>query len=132
MKIPFFNIFKSQSRTIPAEVIKQIDVYFSNAKNIDWEIKGEIYEAIFYLSDVEHIAKISKKGVLIEYKKNLWLEELPEKVNIACSYFGEIMNVIVIHRGDEVFYEMIVRNDKLDRFEYLFRKNGEVLQSRLL
>jgi hypothetical protein len=132
MKIPFSNLFRSQSKTIPAEVSKQLEACFPHAKNIDWEIKGEVCEAIFYLGDVEHIAKISKKGVLIEYKKNLWLEELPEEVKTAGSSFGEIMNAIVIHKGDEVFYELIVRNEKLDRFENKYNQNGEMLKSVLL
>lgn len=132
MKFPFSNIFKSQSKTIPAEVVKQLEASFPNAKNVDWEIKGEIYEAIFYMNDVEHIAKISKKGALIEYKKNLWLEELPENVSIAGSSFGEIMNAIVIYSGVDVFYELIVRNEKLDRFEYVIDQKGVVLKTRPL
>jgi len=132
MKIPFSNIFRSQSKTIPAEVSKQLEACFPNAKNIDWEIKSEICEAIFYLDDIEHIAKISKKGVLIEYKKNLWIEKLPEEVKTAGSSFGEIMNAIVIYKGDEVFYELIVRNENLDRFEYLFNKDGLVQKSKPL
>lgn len=132
MKIPFFKIFKSQSKSIPEEVSKQLLISFPNAKNIDWEIKGEIYEAIFYLNDVEHIAKISPKGILIEYKKNLWLEELPESVKIGGNSLGEIMNVIVIYSGSEIFYELIVRNENLDRFEYLFNQHGVVLKSKNL
>lgn len=129
MKIPFSKIFKSQSKTIPAVVTKQLEKCFPTAKNVDWEIKGEIYEAIFYLKDVEHIAKISKKGVLNEYKKNHWPDELPEAVKIAGSSFGEIMNAIIIYKGEEVLYELIVRNDKLDRFENSYNQNGDLLNS---
>ena len=129
MKIPFANLFKGQSKKIPAEVINQLDYCFPNAKNIDWEMKNEAYEAIFYLDDVEHIAKISKKGELIEYKKNLWLDELPEKVSNAGNSFGEIMNAIIIYKNEEVFYELIVRNKKLDRFENIYNLNGELIKS---
>jgi hypothetical protein len=132
MKIPFLKIFKSQSKSIPEEVSKQLQISFPNAKNIDWEIKGEIFEAIFYLNDIEHIAKISQNGNLIEYKKNLWIEELPESVKIGGNSLGEIMNVIVIYVGSEKFYELIVRNEKLDRFEYLFNEHGVVLKSKNL
>ncbi len=132
MKIPFFNIFKSQSNKIPHVVIEKLETSFPNAKNIDWEIKGEICEAIFYLNEIEHIAKISKKGVLTEYKKNLWLEELPENVKNGGNSLGEIMNAIAIYRGDETFYELIVRNHKLDRFEHLFNQQGELIKSQSL
>lgn len=132
MKFPFSKIFKSQSKTIPGEVKKQLDNCFPNAKNIEWEIKNNTYEAIFYLNDVEHIAQISKKGDLLEYKKNLWPDELPELLKNEGSKYGEIMNGIIICRGEDIFYEMIIRNEKLDRFEFLFTKNAELIDSHLL
>jgi len=107
MKFPFSKIFKSPTKEIPEVVKKQLENCFPNAKNIEWELKNQIYEAIFYLSDVEHIAQISKKGDLLEYKKNLWPGELPDVIKNAGSSFGEIMNGIIIYRGEEVFYEMI-------------------------
>jgi hypothetical protein len=132
MKFPFSKIFISQSRKIPGEVKKQLENYFPNARNIEWEFKNHIYEAIFYLKDVEHIAHISDKGVLLEYKKNLWLCELPDVIKNASVSFGEIMNGIVIYKGEEVFYEVIIRNEKLDRFEYVFNQNGDLINSQLL
>lgn len=132
MKFPFANIFKSQSKLIPGDVKKQLGKLFPTAKNIDWEVKKDIYEAIFYLNDIEHIAKFSRKGELIEYKKNLWPDELPEAIKNAGVSFGEIMNGIIIYRGDEVLYEVIIRNEKLDRFEYVFKENGEKVSSYLL
>jgi hypothetical protein len=132
MKIPFANIFKSHTKHIPGKVKKQLDIFFPNAKNIEWEVKNEICEAIFYLNDVEHIAKISKEGILLQYKKNLWPEELPDVIKITGLSFGEIMNGIIIHRGEEVLFEVIIRNEKLDRFEFVFKENGEKVSSYLL
>ena len=132
MKFPFSKIFKSQSKTIPGDVKKQLDNCFPNAKNIEWEIKNNIYEAIFYLNDIEHIAQISKKGDLLEYKKNLWPDELPDIIKTVGRTHGEIMNGIIIYKGEEIFYEMIIRDEKLDRFEYLFSKNGDLIESHLL
>lgn len=132
MKIPFSNIFKSQTKQIPAEVKKQLGKLFPKAKNIEWEVKNKIYEAIFYLKDVEHIAQISKEGILLEYKKNLWPDELPEIIKDNGKKYGEIMNGIIIYKGDELLYELIIRNDKLDRFEFLFNSKGDLLKSHLL
>lgn len=129
MKFQFANIFKSQSKLIPGNVKKQLGKLFPTAKNIDWEVKNDIYEAIFYLNDIEHIAKFAKNGELIEYKKNLWPDELPKAIKNAGVSFGEIMNGIIIYRGEDVLYEVIIRNEKLDRFEYLFNESGDVLNS---
>jgi len=132
MKFPFSKIFQSHSKHIPGAVKKQLEKSFPKAKNIDWDNKNEIFEAIFYLNDVEHIAKISKEGILLQYKKNLWPDELPDAIKNAGVTFGEIMNGIIIHRGEDVLYEVIIRNEKLDRFEYVFKENGEKVSSYLL
>ncbi len=132
MKFPFSNIFRSQTKRIPVIVEKKLNEIFPTAKNIEWEQKEEILEAIFYLEDVEHIAQFSKTGELIQYKKNLWPEELPEILKTEGSKFGEIMNGIVIYRGADLFYEMIIRNEKLDRYEFLFNQKGGLISSALL
>jgi len=132
MKLPFANIFKSQKKSIPASVKSEFSAKFPKAKNTEWEIKAADYEAIFYLNDIEHIARFAEGGTLKEYRKNLWLDELPENIVNSGSPYGEIMNGIIIYRGEDVLYEVIIRNENLDRFEYLFNKNGEVLKSKPL
>ena len=132
MKIPFIHIFKSQKKSIPDSVKSLFTEKFPDAKNIEWEKKVEIFEAIFYLNDIEHIARFSEDGLLVEYRKNLWPDELPENIKTTGATFGETMNGIIIYRGEEILYELIIRDQKLDRYEYLFDKNGEVLKSELL
>lgn len=132
MKIPFINIFKSQKKSVPDSVKSLFAEKFPDSKNTEWEQKGAVYEAIFYLNDIEHIARFSGKGILEEYRKNLWPDELPDNIKIIGASFGEIMNGIIIFRGEEILYEVIIRDEKLDRFEYLFDNNGEVLKSKLL
>lgn len=132
MKFPFSKIFRNTSKNIPGSVEKQLKEKFPEAKNIEWEHKEDQLEAIFYLDDVEHIAQFTKNGELIQYKKNLWPAELPENLKSEGSKFGEIMNGIVICRGSERLYEMIIRNEQLDRYEFLFTAEGELISSSLL
>ncbi len=132
MKIPFSKIFKSQSKKIPSTVISVLDRNFPNSKNVEWEKKNSIYEAIFYLKDVVHIAQITKDGKLTEYKKNVWPDELPAEILKTGNLYGEIMNGIIIYKADKIFYEVIIRNENLDRFEFLFNQKGEVIKSKPL
>ena len=71
MKIPFAKIFRRYTKSIPELVINRLERDFPNAKNIDWEQKDQIFEAIFYLEGVKHITHITKKGILLKFKKNL-------------------------------------------------------------
>lgn len=132
MKFPFAKIFRSYSKSIPEKVKNQLGLNFPNAKNIDWEVKGNEYEAVFYLDEIEHIAQFTVKGNLIEYKKNLWLDELPVIVKNSGSTYGEIMNGIVITRNTNLFYELIIRDSQLDRYVYLFDDKGLLIESHLL
>ena len=132
MKFPFSNIFRNHVKNIPGVVERKLKQTFPKAKNIEWEPKEDQFEAIFYLNDVEHIAQFSKTGELIQYKKNLWPEELPEILKTEGSKFGEIMNGIVIYRGTDLLYEMIIRNEKLDRYEFLYDTNGILISSSIL
>jgi hypothetical protein len=132
MKISFSKIFKSHSKTIPEAVIHTLTNLFPEAINIDWEIKKGNFEAIFYVNDVEHIAQITDSGILKEYKKNLWPAELPDPIREESHKLGEIMNGIAIYREDDLFYEVIVRDEQLNRSVVLFNRDAVLLSFRKL
>ena len=132
MKNPFAKIFKNSPEVIPEKVIKELNNHFPDTVNIEWEIKKGNYEAIFYFMEVEHIALISAEGQLIEYKRNLWPNELPRKITEECNHLGEIMNAIAIFRADKKFFEVIVRDSKLKRNLYLFDKSAVLIETRKL
>lgn len=78
---------------------------------------------------MEYIAKISEKKGLLEYKKNLKLDELPEVISDECKKSGEIMNAIANFVESELFYEIIVRDKDFNRSLLLLNKSGELLKS---
>lgn len=129
MKNPFAKIFKNTSKAIPEKVLTELNHHFPNAVNVEWEIKKENFEAIFYLENVEHIAYISADGKLVEYKRNLWPNELPRKINEECEQLGEIMNAILILRENKQFFEVIVRDSKLKRKLFLFDESVTLVSS---
>ena len=132
MQFPFLKIFRSQPGNIPEQVKTGLSMHFPDAINIDWEHKKNIYEAVFYLNDVEHIAHFSKEGNLIEYKKNLWIEELPQIITDKCKKEGEIMNIIAINRGKNQFFEVIIRDLRLKRKLLLFDQSASLISSHKL
>ncbi len=132
MKFPFIKIFKSQPVNIPDTVKAGLTRFFPEAKNIDWEHKKNIYEAIFYLNDVEYIARLSNDGGLTEYKKNIWIDELPRTIVERCNTEGEIMNVIAIFKGKDQFFEVIIRDTRLKRKLLFFNQSAELISSQKL
>lgn len=129
MKNTLKRIFLTPFKTIPEKVKSELKKHFPDALNIEWETKKDLYEAIFYVNEVEYIAKISEKNGLVEYKKNLKLDELPELISAECKKSGEIMNAIANYMEDSLFYEIIVRDTDFNRSLLLLNQNGKLLKS---
>lgn len=123
----FRKIFITAPKTIPGSVQKFLASKFPEALNVEWEFKDGLFESIFYLDGVEHIAKISESKGIVEYKINLNPTELPEQLRSSEDIHGEIMNVIAIHRNADLMYEIIVRDKNLNRTLLLLNSSGELL-----
>ena len=132
MKNNLTKIFGTSTKKIPDHIISQLLKHFPDALNIDWDIKDDFYEAVFYVDDTEFIAKISEENGLTGYKKNLKLDELPEIINAECEKSGEIMNAIAIYTKSNLLYEIIVRDKEFRRTLLLISKSGEILESKTI
>ena len=132
MKNPFAKIFKNSPKAIPEKILSELNHHFPDTIKIEWETKKGNYEAIFYFNEVEHIALISSDGQLIEYKRNLWPNELPRKISDECNQLGEIMNAIAIYRAGKKNFEVIARDSKFKRKLFLFDESANLVSSRKL
>lgn len=100
---------------------------FRGAINIDWFEKENHYEAIFYKDGIEHIAYYSKTGSLDLYKMFLPTKFLPESIKTKFEHKGEIMNVVMINKGNSINYEVIIRDKNLQRYLFLVSDLGKVI-----
>lgn len=105
---------------------------FKDAINVEWSRTEECYEAVFYRHKLEHIALFSLEGILMEYRKKLPAEFLPEPIkNLALSR-GEIMNALMKNKGNTLEYELIVRDETPARHLLLLSDVGELKEERIL
>ena len=129
MRNNLLKIFGPTTKKIPDTIIHELLQQFPDAINIEWDMKNEFYEAVFYVNETEHIAKIALDSGLTGYKKNLKLDELPVLIAAECQKTGEIMNAIAIYTKKSILYEVIVRDNNLSRYLLLLTKTGELLES---
>jgi hypothetical protein len=129
MKNSFMKIFRSHPKPVPPAVKDELHSHFPAAINVEWEIKKNYYEAIFYVEDVEHIAHISEDGILLEYKTNLWPADLPLPIAEKSREWGEIMNSIAITRKGSKFFEVIIRESNFKRKLLLFDESANLISS---
>jgi hypothetical protein len=117
---------------IPKIVVNNFNKVFPDAINVEWYLNGEIFEAVFHENDLEKIAFIDNKGTTIETKVNLALSLIPFAIAQIASNHGEIMNAIKITNNDSITYEIIVRDQKLNRYLIEFDDKGLIFNKKLL
>jgi len=105
---------------------------FTDAINVEWNETDGSYEAIFYKYNLEHIALFSMEGMLMEYRKKLPAEFLPEAIKRLALSKGEIMNALMYNKGNSLEYELIVRDHGLRRYLLLISDEGELKEERML
>jgi len=129
----FHKIFTgNREPEVPKAVRQKFNEQFNQSINIEWQKTGELYEAIFYRDEREHIASYQKDGLMTCLKINLPLNVLPQKVERNAQKHGELMNAIQIECNDEIQFELIIRDEMLVRFSLLLNDEGELLNKRQL
>lgn len=121
------KILVGESIQPPDSCLQQFNENFRGAINIDWFEKDDNYEAIFYKDNIEHIAYYNSKGSLESYKMFLPTKFLPESIKSTLEHKGEIMNVVMINKGNSVNYEVIIRDKNLHRYLFLVTGLGKII-----
>lgn len=118
---------------LPSEVcLKSFNNSFADAVNVEWFRKEGYYEAVFYRYDLEHIAIFNLNGILLEYKQNLSVEYLPERIKNIALLKGEIMNTVLKNKGNMLEYEIIIRDKFLKRQLILISDMGAIMAEKAL
>jgi hypothetical protein len=118
--------------TPPPEIERQFFEQFVNPINVEWFFKETRYEAVFYMKNTEYIAHYSNDGLLIDYRINLKIEELPESIRTNLNRDEEIMNVVSIKKGTNLDYQLIVRDKNLTRYLIQAKETGEIISRTTL
>jgi hypothetical protein len=117
----------------PSEIcLQSFNQHFKNAINVEWFNKDDLYEAIFYQNNLEHIAIFSLSGVLTEYRQNLPADYLPEPIKKIALENGEIMNSVLKNKGNSLEYEIIIRDKQLIRYLLIISDVGKIIENTVL
>lgn len=117
----------------PAAALNDIENRFQNPINIEWSLRDDHYEAIFYSGAREQIARYSKDGRLINYKINISPPVLPGMFMKVIEMDHELMNVVKIVTADgTVSYEIITRDNNLTRYLVNLDSSANVLLKTIL
>lgn len=132
MKNIFSKLFKFTAVNVPQPLKDSFLKQFGDSINVEWLQSDDFYEAVFYLDEMEHIAHYDQTGKLLNLKKNLPMQEIPDHIKEKGHEHGEIMNAIEIWENEIVGYELIVRDETLIRFSLLLNEKGGLFQKTKL
>jgi hypothetical protein len=123
---------KNEGVKPPQECLNALDKNFSGAVGVEWFEESRHFEAVFYKDELEYIALFNSNGVLLEYRRIVPQGYLPHAVRHFILKKGEIMNRVLLNRGNEVLYEIIYRDADNKRFMVLLTDLGDIREEKVL
>ena len=116
---------------VPSVVLNTFQTKFPNAKDIDWELKGDLYKVEFEIGSRGHDLWLDKSGVIKKHKEDFPKSELPQVIRqkIEAEFKGyKIDDVDKVEENGAVFYLVDLDGTAGDR-KVLFTSAGEIKEN---
>ncbi len=115
---------------VPAAVKETLLSSFPDAADIDWEQKGDDYEADFDVNKVDYSALFNASGSLIKHKQDIPESELPDAVRAAINTDYAAYRLDDIERleeGQTMLYQVELDNNTKDE-KLVYSADGQQAQ----
>ena len=113
---------------VPSVVKNSFSKSYPSAKGVEWEKKGNLYNAEFDLSRIDHEVWIDAKGIIVRHKKDLNRAQLPAAVSAAIKKQypqHRLDDVDQYTEGKQVFYKVELEKAGVDT-HVVFDQSGKV------
>lgn len=117
---------------VPAAITKTFKAKFPKTTGLDWEKKGDLYEADFDVNMIDHKALYDASGKLVALKKDIRKADLPAAVKSAIDtrYKGfRIDDAERVERGGKVYYQVELDGRPNDE-KLVFTADGQIAAGR--
>ncbi|MBX0334923.1 PepSY-like domain-containing protein [Pontibacter sp. HSC-14F20] len=116
---------------VPATVREALSTSFPNATDIDWEKKGEDFEADFDIDRVDYSALFNSSGSMMKHKYNIAETELPEAIRttITQNYADRKIDdpEVLVQNGDTLYQVELDHTTSADE-KLVFSADGQQVQ----
>ena len=113
---------------VPSVIKNSLNRSFPKAQGIEWEKQGEMYNADFDISTVDHEVWINAKGVVVKQKRSLTAMQLPATVSaqIKKQYPSHRIDEVSQYQvGKQIFYKVELENAGIDTY-LVFDQFGKI------
>ena len=116
------------SADVPSVVLNSFNSAFPKSTKVEWELKGENYNAEFDINWRDHEVWISRTGAIIKHKKELKPSELPAKVasQIKLNYAGYRIDDVDRYELNKKFYYKVELKKQQEERKIIYDQQGKV------
>jgi len=118
---------------VPSVIANKFATQFPKAKDIDWEIKGELYNVEFELGrNIDHEVWYDHKGVMVRHKEEIDKNSLPAAVTakLGKDFKGyRIDDPEKITEGSKVIYKLELKSITKD-WDIVIDSQGNILKQK--
>ncbi|KDN55610.1 PepSY-like domain-containing protein [Flavobacterium seoulense] len=132
--ISMFSISMAQdipSSQVPSVILNQFNKNFPKATDVEWEIKGNLYNVDFETGwNVDHEVWYNAEGKMTKHKEDISLKELPKAVHnkIKTNFKGYTIDDLKrITDNGKVVYKMELNSLLNQDWDVIIDANGTIL-----
>lgn len=126
------DILQSQ---VPSVIVNELNKEFPKATDIEWEMKGDLYNAEFEISgNIDHDVWYNSEGKMVKHKEDISKSELPKAINnvLKTEYNSySIDDLERITENGKVIYKMELESLTKTDWDIVFDSNGKVLSKKV-
>jgi hypothetical protein len=118
---------------VPSVVLNTFKSKYSNATDIEWKLKNDIYHVEFEVEKKDHDLWIDKSGEITKHKFDMPLSETPDAVRqkIASEFKDyKIDDVDKVEMDGKILYHVDL-DGKTDDREVLFSAEGNIEENKV-
>jgi hypothetical protein len=118
---------------VPSVVLNALQVKFPNAKEVEWELKGDQYKADFEVGKRDHDVWIDKTGNIKKHKEDFPKSELPQAIGQALEKDFKTYKLDDVDKLDQegkITYEVKLESESED-LKIMFTPEGKVLEKKV-
>lgn len=117
---------------VPSVVLNSFKKEFSKVSDVEWEVKGDVYDVEFDIGFADHEAWFDNSGKMIKHNEEIKTSNLPETILSTLNKEYKpyrVSDVKKIETGSTVVYQLDLKNGN-EEWEMLFASNGKLIEKK--
>lgn len=117
---------------VPSLVLNSFKKDFPKAIDVEWEIKGDLYEVEFDIGFADHEIWFDRTGNMVKHEEDIRQNDLPDNIlSVLTKEYKlyRISDVKKIQTGKSIVYELDAKN-RTEEWDLTFDESGKVINKK--